>query len=49
MEVQGWGRLRSGGGLGDQHEEEAEPEHKGLGCHVNMSKLRKAVGFVEQS
>lgn len=48
MEAQGWGRPRSGGGLGDQ-DEEAEPEHKGLGCHVNMSRLRKAVGFVEKS
>lgn len=49
METQGWGRLGSGGGLGEQGEKKAETEHKGPGCHVNTSRLRKAMGFVEKS
>lgn len=49
MEAQGWGGLRSGGGLEDQDEEEAETEHKQRGCHINMSRLMKAMRFVEKS
>lgn len=36
-------------GVGDQDEEEAVPEHKGFGGHVNMSRLMKAMGFVDKS
>ena len=33
------GGNRSGEGLGDQDEEEAEPDYQGLGCHVNTFTL----------
>lgn len=42
-EAQEWGTVR------DQDEEGIAPEHKGFGARVNTSRLRKAMGFIENS